>query len=515
MAAVVRVEDQEVTRDLRAVTTIDREGPHGDEATRVLPEPVVGARVGRYEITGRLGAGGMGVVLAAHDARLDRGVALKLLRRDRAPLGAAWSEGRARLLREAQAMAQLSHPNVVEVYDVGVAQDSLYIAMERIDGGTLRAWLAEHRPGWAAVTRIFVQAGRGLAAAHAADLIHRDFKPSNVLIDRHQRARVVDFGLALPTVGRVRPESGPLPAANWVDGRLMVSVSGATDRLSAPVTEAGMVMGTPAYMAPEQHLGGEVGPVADQFAFCASLFEGLYGQRPFMGGTARELLRVKKSGPPPPPTSTRVPRAVHQIVARGLRPHAEHRWPSMTALLDALEAAVSPRGKHGARLAVGAVVMVSAAAVVVANGATGGADTETVACASQADRMDVAWDDGRRRTLRHTLSEVGAGYAVDTAERVDRHLDDYRARWEQQLANVCGSTPRDKHEWTRREEQLACLERRRRRMATTVEVLMGTDAKLLPQAIALVKGLPSVEQCAVSTAPADMTLPDDPVVAAR
>ncbi|HEY6174361.1 MAG TPA: serine/threonine-protein kinase, partial [Kofleriaceae bacterium] len=202
----------------------------------------IGGRLGRYRIDDVIGAGGRGIVLAARDPELARSIALKVLRRDDAV-------SQSELLIEGQAMARLRHPNVVSVYDVGVASDRVFIAMELVVGVTLRAWQSRARP-WRAVVETYLAAGRGLAAAHAAAVVHADFKPDNVLVGEDGSVRVADFGLA--------------------------SVVRASGR--------GRIVGTPAYMAPEQHAGAAVGPEADQFAFATALWEALAGSRPF-GGT--------------------------------------------------------------------------------------------------------------------------------------------------------------------------------------------------------------------------------------
>jgi serine/threonine protein kinase len=235
------------------------------------PEPLArGTQVGRYVLLDAVGSGGMGVVYAAYDPELDRKVAIKLLRFDR--LGSeAGERDRLRLQREAQAIARLSHPNVVHVYDVGTFGDQVFVAMEFVAGRTLRQWAEEEPRPWREVVDRFALAGRGLAAAHAAGLIHRDFKPDNVLLGDDGRVRVVDFGLARPAGQQPAPEGERTP-------------SGGT--LAHPLTEWGVVVGTPAYMAPEQLRGEASDERSDQLSFCVSLYETLYGERPFPGGSS-------------------------------------------------------------------------------------------------------------------------------------------------------------------------------------------------------------------------------------
>jgi serine/threonine protein kinase len=245
--------------DLAEALTLGADGPP--------PKVGVGDRFGRFAVRGVLGIGGMGVVLEGYDPTLDRPVAIKVMAS--APDPASASAGETRMVREAKAMAKLSHPNVVRVYEVGSNRAGLYMVMELIDGVTLARWLDEPRP-WRQVLERFLAAGRGLAAAHAAELVHRDFKPSNVLLGRDGRVLVSDFGLV--SVAAAAPER---PVDGATVGGLDVST--------------GVLLGTPRYMAPEQHQRGAVDPRADQWAFCASLWEGLFGAHPFAADTLAGL----------------------------------------------------------------------------------------------------------------------------------------------------------------------------------------------------------------------------------
>ncbi|HYO70315.1 MAG TPA: serine/threonine-protein kinase [Archangium sp.] len=219
------------------------------------PEEVLprGALVGRYMVLEKLGAGGMGVVYAAYDPELDRKLALKLLHPGSDPVEK--SGGQARLMREAQAMARLAHPNVISLFDVGVWSGRVFIAMELVEGPSLRDWLKQASHSWREVVEVFIAAGRGLAAAHAAGLVHRDFKPDNVLLGREGRVRVLDFGLARPA--SATEESLAMPA------ELPLSERGSSP-LDTPLTRVGLVIGTPAYMAPELYSGGVFDARSDQ-----------------------------------------------------------------------------------------------------------------------------------------------------------------------------------------------------------------------------------------------------------
>jgi len=291
------------------------------EGDRDRGEPQVlrpGTHVGRYVVAELIGAGGMGVVYRCDDPELNRRVAVKLLRRD---LRAAIGE--ARLLREAQAMARISHGNVIAVHDVGTHEQQVFVAMELVEGESLRTWLKAAPRSVGEIVQVFAAAGRGLAAAHAAGLIHRDFKPDNVLVGTDGRVRVTDFGLARVDE-EVRSETPSREQQVAVDD---------------PLTVSGAVIGTPAYMAPEQHGGGHVDARSDQFAFCVALYEALYGERPFAGKTYLELAAEVKAGrvrPPPAARRGAVPATLRAIVLRGLSVRPGDRFATMDDLLEAL-----------------------------------------------------------------------------------------------------------------------------------------------------------------------------------
>jgi serine/threonine protein kinase len=267
-------------------------------------------KIGRFTVIDRLGEGGMGVVYTAYDDQLDRKVAVKVLR------GEATRQdqvGRTRLLREAQAMARLSHPNIVTVYEVGDLDDQVFIAMEFVRGVSLDAWLK--RPGQAHLARdprrVHRKAGRGLEAAHRAGIIHRDFKPHNVLVADEGAVKVLDFGLARAAEHAgseelsATPESGAYNQSNLLD---------------APLTRTGAIMGTPAYMAPEQHEGRPATAQSDQFSFCVSLHEGLYGIHPFDCSTLGSAGRRRHHRPlaRSPGANSRVPGWLRRVLVRGL-----------------------------------------------------------------------------------------------------------------------------------------------------------------------------------------------------
>ena len=280
-----------------------------------------GARIGRFVVEGQLGAGAMGVVYAAHDRELDRRVALKVLR------GTGDQEALLRLQREGQAMARVTHPNVITVHEAGIQGRLVFLAQELLDGGSLRQWLATPHDQREVLDK-FIAAGRGLAAAHAAGLVHRDFKPDNVLLGKDGRVRVSDFGLARS-----------LAALDTVPGGGGIDPLGGTTRDQghspmATMTRTGAVMGTPLYMSPEQHRGEGADERSDQFSFCVALYQALYRQAPFAGKTVDALADAVIAGRmQPTPKQAKVPAPLRRILLRGLSTDPAQRYPSMDALL--------------------------------------------------------------------------------------------------------------------------------------------------------------------------------------
>ncbi len=283
------------------------------------------AQVGRYVLRRPVGAGAMGRVFVAHDPTLEREVALKVLHRD-----AEDPDLEVRLVREAKALGRLApHPEVITVYDAGRDGDALYIAMELVEGGTLRQW-AEEKRTWREVVAVFVRAGSGLAHAHAAGLVHRDFKPDNVLVGDDGRIRVTDFGLARPSFRAPGDHDAP--------------ASVRASAMDATLTRSGVLAGTPAYMAPEQFAGRPADARSDIFSFCVAFYEALYGERPFEAHNIVQLIERTTSGQvSPPPAGSDVPSRLRRVLLAGLRPEPEKRYASMTELLAAVHESTLPR----------------------------------------------------------------------------------------------------------------------------------------------------------------------------
>ncbi|MEM7157914.1 MAG: serine/threonine-protein kinase [Myxococcota bacterium] len=457
--------------------------PDGSSPTEAERELQPGDALGRYVVGERLGHGGMGTVFEALDPALGRTVAIKVLR------GANIEEHAARLRREARALAKLSHPHVVHVYEVAQAEGSWFIAMERLSGRTLRTWQEEEGPDWRRCIEAYLQAAAGLEAAHAAGLVHRDFKPDNCIIDARGWVRVLDFGLVHEAKAAVS------------EGHEVTTADGEPDSPADLKTRTGALLGTVAYMSPEQRGRRPADARSDQFSFCVSLYEACYGQRPF--ATEPEEIRS-------PPRGTTVPVALHRLLLRGLATDPSARWPSMGALTAALKRVVAPP-RRGRWLA--------AAAVVGGLGvwlALGRGEDET-RCRGGHDDIAQVWNEDRARRLEQRITDTGLSYAPQTWSRVRRHLDTYAQQWAQQHRAACEATSvRHEQSPAVMDLRMSCLRRHRAAMNETVGLLLEADAAGVKQATTLTSKLPDPSTCAdIERLRADLPAPHDPALARR
>ena len=445
---------------------------------RMFEEDARPFQLGRYVVLGVLGQGGMGIVYAAYDPELDRKVALKLLHHDTS------SEARARLKREARALAKLAHPNVLAVHDVGSVvvagpgnedeRTRAYVAMELVDGVTLGAWRrAEHRAQREIVEIMFL-AGRGLAAAHAAGIVHRDFKPDNVLVGRDGRPRVMDFGLA-------RAEGEPTAPG---DGR-------ARDAKVDAITRSGAFVGTPAYMAPEQFLGLELDTRADQFAFCVALCEALCGERPFEGTSVHELAANVIAGKRRElPRDAAVPRWLQAVLDRGLSRDPAARFASMDALLAAL--ADDPTRRRRVVLGVIAGVVVALVAIGLWQLARVRARAD---CAAAADAIAEQWNERAREQLSRAMAATGLPYATTSAAGASEWIDRRVTQWSRTRADVCVAELEHRMDDASAARAVECLATRRAEITGLVQRLLVAERPAVTRAVIGAARLPDPGRC--------------------
>jgi len=452
-----------------------------------------GQLVGRYVVVSRLGAGGMGVVYRAFDPDLDRSVALKLVKLDTADV----SGDRVRLLREAQAMARLSHPNVIPVFDVGVQDDTVFVAMELVDGVTLTQWRAQTKPDWKAVLDHFVPAGRGLCAAHDKGLIHRDFKPDNVMVGHDGRVRVLDFGLARGSAGEKQDERDATTAELRASAISRISGGGS---LEVSMTAAGAVMGTPAYMSPEQHMGLRVTEASDQFSFCVALWEALYGERPFAGKTLGALTaNVLQGKLGPTPSGTDVPSWVHDAIVLGLCVDDEKRHASVEALLNALVTDPRARRRKVAVIGGGGAVILGVGSVLGAQvSSERGVAVEqgpSLCTGSDAVLAEI-WNDARRDTLQRAFAETNLSYAPAVWTSAAARLDGYAAAWVDGRTEACRATRvTGEQSEALLDRRMLCLQRQGDTLDALLTALAQPDESAVERTIDAVRALPEVSEC--------------------
>ena len=434
-----------------------------------------GDLVGRYVVLSKVGAGGMGIVYAAYDPELDRRVALKLLHGE---VAEARERRQKRLLREARAMAKLAHPNVVAIHDVGAHEEQVYIAMEFVEGETLTAWSRARPRPWQEVLEVFVAAGRGLAAAHDSGLVHRDFKPDNVMIGTGVASvRVMDFGLARTT-----------------DSTTDTATSGPQDVGRLDMTRAGSLAGTPAYMAPETLRYEPVGPAADQFSFCVALWETLYGEHPFAGETAAVLLSNVSAGrvrPPPPGRS--VPRWLRRACLRGLALDPSQRFDGMHALVRALEGGPVRAWRLRGLAAVAVLAAVGAGAAAIA----GQRRAQAIArCEAEGESIAAVWNEGRRTELQAAIVGSGVPDAEATVDRVTPWLDAHAEQWADARADACLRTEVEQvWDEERFDRSVWCLDDRKRALDALLATMGRREPAAVHRVVEAAAALTPVEPC--------------------
>ncbi len=452
-------------------------------------------RLGRFTVLELLGQGGMGVVYACYDGELDRKVAVKLLQKQKPQ---NLEVARVRLLREAQAMARLSHPNIVMVLDVGSVDEQMFVAMEFVRGQGLDAWVQKESRTWKEILAAFLQAGRGLEAAHRAGIIHRDFKPQNVLVTADGVVKVLDFGLARATEDVMQDLLASVP-----DG-----AEESRSWLMRPLTQTGAFLGTPAYMSPEQHRGEKVTPATDQFSFCVSLYQSLYGYFPFSTVSLSALRQdILRGAIATPPLRSTVPMRIFKVLRRGMAVAPDERFASLTARLA--ERARDPPPARG-RVAVTAAVagVVGVASFVAAGAYTPG---ELAMCPdAQAELLGI-WDPARAVAVKDAIMATGSPNAGEAWATIAPQMQRYADGWAQMRNEACQTHGEGRQSDHLFDLRTACLDQRRAGFSGLVDALASIDATTLNQAISAAGRLPGLESCADSRAlTAAIAPPEDP-----
>ena len=474
----------------------DQKEEKHEQSSGVLTE---GTKVDRFLIVGLIGRGGMGVVYKAYDPKLNRGVALKLIRADHAQS----DHSKNRLLREAQALARLSHPNVLHVYDVGTFGDQVFMAMALVEGQTLKNWLKTKKRSVDEKLRVLIAAGNGLSAAHKAGLVHRDFKPSNVIVGDDEHVRVLDFGLARAVSFADDEEDHDRKTKEGFSCREVIESSpgSVSNLLLTPLTHAGHILGTPLYMAPEQHLGVNADERSDLFSFSVVLYEALYERRPFHAKTLEDLQQaILQQQVRPPPTDTEVPDWLWQIVRKGLQVDLQSRHQSMELLLEELrnDPLKARRERSYGRRRISFLVLVITLAIILPIGVWSGLRYRTVQlCKAAKSELSGVWDKEMKTTVQISILNTKKTFSKETWDRLEKILDQYIADWNQMRSDVCEAR------WLHASEseelfdlRIACLRKNLREFEALVNVLTTANAGVVEKAIQASSSLPKIEVCA-------------------
>jgi serine/threonine protein kinase/tetratricopeptide (TPR) repeat protein len=502
------------------------------------PREAPPARLGRYVILSELGRGGMSVVYVAYDPELDRRVALKVVR------GAKMTQAhRQRLHREAQALARLSHPAVVTVFDVGDLADDTFVAMELIEGMSLREWIKTKRT-WREVVRVIVTAGRGLAAAHAAGIVHRDIKPDNIVLAKDGTPKLVDFGLARDLgdksveSGEHTPDDLDLAASSYdsasISGSMSASMSGSIShsgsRRLVEITQHGNVVGTPAYMPPEaRSRKPESDERSDQFSLCVTLYEALYGQKPFTvtrkGIVDRQDMPTVHDEPSkdtrtlaaPPPKNTDVPAWLQRVVSRGLAVEPSQRYPSVEALLVDLD---RDPARTRRRIAAGAAALLgvaTVATVITSRVMPTQTVTRAPTCDTGDDRIAQVWSPARLVALRTAAGKLNTPWALAAIDTFGAKVDAFTTEWKNMHLEACEATRvRATQSAEALDLRMSCLDHRLDNLGELVTLMTDATLDQLRHAGDIVSNLPAITDCAdVKALRQVVRRPTDPAVTAR
>ena len=479
-----------------------------DELARPHLGPTLtrGSVVSRYIILERLGQGGMGVVYKAYDPDLDRQLAIKFHSVKRRNIG-SHERAKARLFREAQALAKLAHPNVVNVYDVGTFGDDVFVAMELIPGQTLKYWLKQENRSFRQIVQMFAQVGQGLIAAHDAGIVHRDFKPSNVIVGNDNRPRVLDFGLAAGIEAQSANDPGdvllshepdPLDEIEIDDTSRSGSKSG-RKYLNVRLTQLGATLGTPRYMSPEQYLGLEVGERSDQFSFCVALYEALYRTSPFASNpkaVAHDTVlftKVRK-----PPQDAQVGSWLEPIVLRGLSKNPNYRFESMRSLLEEMQQDPEKeqqriRQVRQRNLMTGTIVFM---VCLVVFGAILWTSWDRRLCSGAPTWFSSAYNDKLAKRVQAAIRRTNAPYAELTWQSVANSLSQYQTQWIEKHTAICKAT-RVTGEQSEEllDQRMHCLDQNLDELRALVRLFAQADRQIVQKAVQAIRSLPPLSRC--------------------